>query len=265
MELKEFDIDYLCAKAICSGNGEYPNRRKIYYEANEDLVSIFDVVEVKDKDCFSVIGSGDQIITLKYEGAKKVEGFDFNRLAISHFVLRLWSIKYMNTLYPEIWNRNFMIKLLKQVKPKNKFEVDVYNYYAKLVNEKVDLDNLIDEDNSKNEGVLSYKSNEEVIPYLDSNVPLHFKDMFSPFKLDKEFDLAYISNILEWGLSEKESDSKLMIARDNLYRLLKPNGEVVCSKLARKGLEIDPMEREIFDCKFNVVFDNPINYVYRRK
>ena len=72
----------------------------VYFSTNEHLDDIFSYIDVKDKKVLSVIGSGDQAFYFYNNGAKKVDLFDINKLAIYYYFLRVWTMKYLNRSYP---------------------------------------------------------------------------------------------------------------------------------------------------------------------
>ena len=99
--------DYLASRVISFDKSTEDNEYgKIYYKCNEDLLNGCLDIDFAEKDVLSVVGSGDQILTARFLDAKRVDAFDKNRLTIYYFYLRLWSIKYENTLYPDILEDN---------------------------------------------------------------------------------------------------------------------------------------------------------------
>ena len=102
----------------------------IYFHSNEDLNSIFNEVDVSDKDVLTVLSSGDQAFHMYDRGAGSVEFFDVNKLTLYYFYLRVWTIKYLNRFYPELYlKNNFLNKVLRYVKPETEEEMQAYLYW----------------------------------------------------------------------------------------------------------------------------------------
>ncbi len=70
-----------------------PRFERIYSFSNENLVDLFQYFDVKDKECLSVLGSSDQVFDLFLHGAKRVDSFDMNSLAIYYFYLKKAAIE----------------------------------------------------------------------------------------------------------------------------------------------------------------------------
>ena len=115
--------DYLVSRMITFGK-KVDGYGQIFYQTNEDLIDPYLDVDFKDKKVLSVLGSGDQIFTSRYLEAETTDAFDFNRLSIYYFYLRLWSLQYRNQLYPKILDgdNTWLLSLLQMVKPRNNHE-----------------------------------------------------------------------------------------------------------------------------------------------
>ena len=92
MEKDIYTKDYLVSRLISMGK-TVDGYCKLYYQANENLVDFLDV-DFASKDVFSVLASSDQVLTARYLDAHKVDAFDFNRLTLNYFYLRIWSLQY---------------------------------------------------------------------------------------------------------------------------------------------------------------------------
>ena len=92
-------------------NSKYANYSKIYRYSNEDLCQVFSGFDFNNQDILSVIGSGDQAFYFYDKGAKSVDLFDKNKLAIYHFYLRKWAITYLNDFLPNIFSNNYIFDL----------------------------------------------------------------------------------------------------------------------------------------------------------
>lgn len=124
-------VDELIGKTqdVYDGHNEDDNYNSIYFHSNEYLREIFDAVNVEGKDVLTVLGSGDQALYMYDRGAKSVDLYDKNSLTLYYYYLRVWTIKYLNEFYPELYFKNdFLKKLLKYVKPQTEEEMIVYLY-----------------------------------------------------------------------------------------------------------------------------------------
>ena len=93
--------DYLVSRLISFGK-TVDGYGKLFYQTNEDLMDQYLDIDFQNKDVLSVLASGDQVFTSRLLDAKRTDAFDFNRLAIYYFYLRIWAIDYRDELYPRI-------------------------------------------------------------------------------------------------------------------------------------------------------------------
>jgi len=257
--------DYLGAK-IVSNNVILDYYSKIYYQANENLIDIYLDMDFEDKDVLSVVSSSDQIYTPKLLGARRVDGFDRNRLTKYYYYLRRWAIIYNDDLYPYPLingDRNYLAKLLNKVVVWSDKEKDAYEFWKSIYIQGVYIDNLFYDDRV-NVGKTLFEDN---VKYLyDTCVEdLNYAncDLFSEVNGKRTYDYIMISNILEYCRGDKE---KIKTVRDNLFKLLNKDGTVICSHLIRKPIGMDDKELEVFDEKFE--FDDygmNKGYVYKKR
>lgn len=241
--------DYLVSRIIADGK-EIDGYTKVYYMTNEDLCSIYRKVDFNDKDVLTVLASSDQVFTARYLGAKNVECFDKNRLAIYYYYLRKWSIKYMGCLYPNVLNGNnfWLRKLLSKVEVKTKEEKIVFDFFNKHVLNDTLLYNLFFDDYMNCRGTTLFESSDDLKGLVDQ--PLKFYDMnlFGSNDTNKTYDIVVISNILDWARGDND---KYRFACDNLSKLVRTNGVVICSNLVNREDEHYSRERRIFDSNFD--------------
>ena len=67
----------------------------LYFSSNENFNNLFSSFDFKDKDVFSIVGSGDQALYFYNQGARQVDLYDINIVSIYYYYLRLWCIKYL--------------------------------------------------------------------------------------------------------------------------------------------------------------------------
>ncbi len=239
MEKNEFTRDYLVSRLICMDK-EVKGYNKVYYKANENLVDYLDV-DFADKKVLSVLASSDQVLTARFLDASKVDSFDYNRLTLYYYYLRIWSIKYANTLYPDVLRNNrWLYKLLQQVKPSSKEELKALQFFKRHVYQDSDLSKFFFDIDKQPEEKELFQSPEDLKDCIDESLVFYHQDFFKPFHLQDTYDILLLSNILEWARGDKK---KLLIAKENISKLLKKDGTVICSNLVNRSLE---QEQQIF-------------------
>lgn len=228
----------------------------VFFHSNENLKGVFDQVDVAGKDVLTVLSSGDQALHLYDRGAKSVELFDINNLTIYYYYLRVWTIKYLNQYYPDVFfKNNFLERVLVHVKPTTKEEEIAYLYWKKFIwyfkdYGEDDLDELfllgfdiernIISDLSK---VKQRLNNEKYVFY---NI-----DLSKNVNLDKKYDVIFVSNIgdkIRGLISDDKGVKRLQIYEKNLLNLLNDNGIVIATNVVRNRRTSD--EARIFDNDF---------------
>ena len=250
--------DYYASRVISQGK-ILDNYDKIYFQTTEDLTKQKDL-DVEDKDVLTVLSSSDQLLTYRYLGAKSVETFDFNPLTKYYYYLRKWSIKYMNELYPNIYSRNWLWRCIKQVKCESDQEKIAFDFYFNHLKDGTNFVKLFYDIDAQPDGKTLYTSAEEVKPFVEEDLRFYQRNIFLPLTPHKQYHVVDISNSLDWARGDKH---KITVARDNLEKLLNPNGVVFCSYIVSRNLD---MEEEIFSEHF-VKETNPFSktYTYHRK
>lgn len=262
MEKSLFLKDYLASRLI-SQNKSIDGYGRIYYKANEDLINPCLDVDFQNKDVLAVLSSADHVLTARFLDANNVDAFDINRITIYYFYLRIWTIKYRNTLYPKILNgdKNWLGSLLSQITPTNSAEKNALDFFKKHLKDNTNLINLFYDVDVQPKGQTLYTSPSDLEDCLYPDLNFYQIDLFKKFHLHDTYDIIMISNILEWAHNDA---SKLTIAAENLGTILRSGGSVLCSSLIHRSLESLAKEKEIFSDLF--YFDgNPQSYQYIRK
>ena len=262
MEKKELLKDYLVSRLISFGK-KVDGYDKVFYQTNEDLVAPYLDIDFYNKDVLSVLASGDQVLTSRMLEAKKTDAFDFNRLSLYYFYLRLWSIEYRNELYPKILdgNNQWLRELLKVVIPRNEKEKEALKFYQQHIEDDTNLEKMFFDLYCQPEGRTLYTKPKELEGCLSPDLNFYPIDLFQKFDLNGSYDIVLISNILEWARNKPE---KLKIAYENLARIVNKNGVVLCSNLIyRSKAEMDE-EKRIFDQSFDFE-KTEAGYVYIKK
>lgn len=269
--MRDINSDILHTHFVMNGR-RFEDYNRVYYHSNENLKDIFSFIDVKDKNVLTVLGSGDQAFYAYDRGAKSVDMFDKNKLAIYYYYIRLWTIKYLDQYYPKFeFDIRFIRGLLSLVKIKNDEEKEAFNYWCKFVE-------FFD---SKKSEKIFYRGLYDEINRLEdlSKIKKRIKDGFTYYDIDvgknvssirKKYDVVYISNISDY-IEPKISSFELY--RDNLESLLKENGIIISINLRKLGIGERDLEREVFSDNFDVEelpyidrydFKIPAGKVYRK-
>lgn len=255
--------DYLAATCIARGK-QVDGYGNLYFETNENLSEIYRNIDFLDKDVLSALASSDQLFMARYMGARKVDTFDKNPLTPYYYYLRVWAVKYMNEIYPDGVLENdydWIDKLLSRVKPRNKEEADAYGFWSELAQKRVDFNRMFFY--NQPEGKMLFRTTNSIGSVIDEPLSFRHIDLFEEQDFVSKYDIAVMSNILEYARSDKK---KLEIASSNLSRLLRRDGIVLCSTLINRDKEAVELEKRIFDHNFEFSkLDKGVGYTYRKR
>lgn len=225
---------------------------QIYFNSNERLNDIYNNFDFNDKTIFSVLGSGDQAFHLINRGAKRVDLFDMNKMAIYYFYLRIWMIKYLDMYYYNKHLRSELINaLLKLVIPQNSNEEEALYFWKKLMEKNIfnDYEGLI-----FTRSCSSMKNNKidnltRIRDYLENNeFEFNNIDISDNISFNRKYDYLILSNIAEW-LSWLDYKKIWEFVR-NVDGLLKDDGIAICSTLGVD--DCDKRVRDVFDRMFSI-------------
>ena len=270
--MKKIDIDinkldYLASRVI-SMEKNLPkeiqgNYGQMYFKVNEKMADNILSFDYQDKSVLTVLSSSDQMLMLKSLEASEVDVFDVNRLTIYYYYLRRWSIKYNNELYPNIYNNNHLLRLIKKVKPETELEANAVKFYLRHIKEGTELDKLFYDIDRQTKGDALITTARQAAPYVEKEPTFYIFNLFEDVDLDKTYDYIYISNILEWA---QENRKKLMVAKENLEKLTNNNGIVICSNLNNRDENAIKKEKRIFNSSFERYdFEDKRGYVYKKR
>lgn len=270
--IDDISCDIELTRKVLTGNAN-SNIYNIYFETNEYISDILDNFDIKNKTVLTVIGSGDQAFHFYNRGAKKVDLFDINQLAIHYYYLRRWTIIYLGKSYPDYnFDERFLKNILSKVEPKNELEFNSYNYW----NSFIDLLNELAVGSSQLFNYSIMKRNENIFDNTNLNNILK-NDIFNYYNVDiarkvkipGKYDIIYTSNI---------SDYVFMTGNFNLYRLnlkklLKKSGIIISSKLnGFSGIDDEDIMKKsfVYHDLPDVYFTNeekfmPPGYYYTKK
>lgn len=213
---------WLCRKRKAAGC------QKVYFETNEDLDDIFKNVDFNNKDVLSVLSSSDQLFKLGFYNTKSIDTFDKNKFTYYYYYMRIWTIKCFGQLYPTglILNDYLWIEgLLSSIIPTSIEERNALLFWSTLFEMKVDFSKIFIRDWGKD---LNYSRDVDSCK-IPNDLKFSHMNLFKKQAFDKKYDIAVISNILEWS----NGDSRFLeILYKNLEQLLKKDGLVLCSRMA---------------------------------
>ena len=252
--------DLYYAKWLCRKR-EVAGYQQVYFETNEDLDKIFKNVDFNDKDVLSVLSSSDQLFKLGQYNIKSIDTFDKNILTYYYYFMRIWTIKYFGQLYPTglISNDYLWIDgLLSSVNPESVEEKNALIFWKSLFDKNVDFSKMFIRNSEKS---LNYSKNVD-----DCKIPDNFNfshiNLFKKQKFDKKYDVAVISNIMEWSNGDARFLERLYW---NLNQLLRDDGVVLCSRMAYNTSLYGVSLRNALGEKFIYNDFGNDGYVYQKK
>ena len=244
---------------------------KIYPFSNENIAACLPNFNLKEKDCLTVLGSGDQAMDMAYYDAKTLHTFDINPLTEYYFYLKkaalMSNISYREYLkffcyedYPNYHDGNleaFNEKTFNKIVPYLKD--DYYIFWSTLF----DLFDFYPLEIRKSNGLftsdeLSHQVLSQTITYLKEENYYKLKEKAANINITfsnaniknieqnitKKYDFIYLSNIIQYTntIYEKdifipmnESRKKELEAYkntvENLGNHLKDNGQIVAGYL----------------------------------
>lgn len=218
----------------------------VYPRSNEDLRGLYSYVDLYGKSVLSVLGSSDQVFYAYMNGALSVDAFDKNKLSLYYYYLRLWFMKYFNQFSPDL-SRNNIKSLLEKDTPANGMENVAYYYWNAIIKEFEDY--MIDAffiESPNNDIVTNWELKMIKDKVLDKELDFYNIDISKDNDIKKQYDVLIVSNIHDWIVHSGDS---LVNYIDNLYKLLKDDGEVLISSFILSGAVFfrDSLFREKFE------------------
>ena len=255
--------DYMAARFIARGQS-VDGYSRIYFCSNEDIMKAVKNLDIRDKNVMTVLASSDQLFTFNSLGAKEVDAFDHNILTIYYYYLRKWSIKYNDQLYPEFVMENDYERLKKllslvKVDENNPDEAQALTFWKKHATNRTDFRRMFYRDFMHK--TVSYDQ-EDVKPSLDKPVDFRQVDMTHETDFDRQYDLLYLSNIIEWEQLDKK---KLTAIKNNALRLINDDGLVLCTSFFSTDGYMTPQVRQVFEEDFDKQVLSQRSYCLRKK
>lgn len=227
ININKIEYDIKKTKEVIDGKVHNKNYKRVYFSSNENLPMLYENFDFKDKDVLTVLGSSDQLFHAYNSGAKHVDVFDKNTLAIYYLYLRIWVIEHYNKYYPNIkMNANYIKDLIEKVNPETKREYDKLQYWKRFVEEfpfyfsplMFNTDKKGYKDNYlKDLSVLKERLSKRNFSFYNFDIQLDIN-------LDKKYDLIIVSNISDYV-------SYMERYMNNLYNLLVDNGKILATNV----------------------------------
>ncbi len=258
--------DFLACEDVCKGRA-LDNYSLIYFKSNENIRDFYSCFDFDNKDVLSVMSSGDQAFMANYLGARKTDTFDKNILAHYYLYLRKWQVKYNNEQYPEeLIDNNYLwlSDLLSKVEPSiDRYENTSFRFWYMHLKHQTRFNKLFFSDPREGKTIDSVDNKFIRAASKRMNfMRLDFFDKDISIKTNK-YDIVLFSNILDWARS---NDKFILNTKNNLYRILKDDGIVLCNSLMNSSKESIDLERYIFSDDFNYQnYGKDKGYVYRKK
>ncbi len=251
----------------------------IYSRNTEDLNRIASHIDFRNKEIYSVLSSSDILFYLYLNGAKKVDTFDINSLTYRYYFLRKWllesnfldaenlGIKEIDSIIKSHRNANdinerescLLWQYYLDLKQKEKFyEESSFRFYN---------DALFENCYMKFDFPYSEEEIKKLVDKLNSN-KLDFEviDILSDsYNNSQKYDIVYLSNILDLKTANYVEN-----AMNNMNKLLKDNGIVVCTNMVnhpyfdlfseQTNIFSKYFEYEILDIELRGIAKNRVKY-----
>jgi len=223
----------------------------IYSRSNENLIELFNRINLEGKDVYTVLSSSDFLLSAVYQGAKKVDCFDIMPITYRYFHLRRWLAQYgledanglskttllqiVNSTELNIKSENekdsiiFWQYLLNKIYNMHFYSSDLFEYIENVLCPFSDMREINKKLNIIDEPVFDNIDICEEIKYDDK----------------RKYDVVYLSNIIDYN-REKLKIEKLIL---NVLKLLKDKGSIICAHMSQ--FENFEIEQEMFSKYFN--------------
>lgn len=242
----------------------------LYSRTNEDLNSLFNLINVKDKNVLSVLSSSDYLFSSLYKEAHKIDTFDINAITYRYYFLRKWLIAN-GYLDAKNLSCKDIFKLISTINPKSSEEKDsilFWKYYFNLSRSRKDClyyhDDLFIDINAKK---MIYEDNLSDVANMLESYDLGFRhlNICNAYLIDKKYDVIFLSNIMDYNRKYK---SRMNYICEYLNNILNDNGIIVLSHFIffpKFNLENDIFSK-YFDYISLDIIDGGVNYyIYKKK
>ena len=241
----------------------------LYFSTNEPINELFSSIKIEDKDVLTVLASSDHYFYSCFYNAKSIDTFDKNKLTIYYFYLRKWEIEYLDSFYPDkkiFRSHKHIYELLQKVSPETEEEQEAYQFWRSFIKRSFPFSNSALFYYSNTTKKTNIEDLNSIKKYIKKH-PFSFEEMdiFEPLERYKQYDIIILSNILEYcGIDKFE------VCRDNLLRLLKNDGIILCSNVIKPAFPIEKKRelelfKEVFTYSSITRGKKEIGYTYQKK
>lgn len=208
---------------------------KIYPFATENIYGCFSSYDFQDKDCLTVLGSSAQMLYMYTNGAKNVTTFDINKFSVYYFYL-IKAFLLSNLAKEDLVNifkmkdekdvKKIFSKVAKYLKgDAYVFWKTLYNIYKEKLFNKEILFHYVDTPTIYYTNGILDSENWNILKKIITNIEPNFmhcniKDL--PNSLNNQYDLMYLSNIIEYTDSiyiEKNKVDSLIKYKELLMKI----------------------------------------------
>lgn len=222
----------------------------LYSMTTENLAKLFEKIDVKDQDIYTVLSSSDLLFSLLAYQAKHVDSFDINPISNRYFHLRKWLLQYklLNPDSISIKGLSNIVNGYMEFGIKEEQESAIlWRYYLDHIDSIYFYDSVLFEHVDNFEVSYQDKIGKILESLNQRNPQFDCIDICSKLnnKKDRKYDKVFLSNILDYNRKPK----RLEIVYNNMLQLLKAGGSVICSNIENYR-DID-IEKEIFSRGFS--------------
>jgi hypothetical protein len=227
---------------------------KIFPRSNECLMELFNRVDVKDNNVYSVLSASDYLFSLYNNGASNVDTFDIQPLTLRYYYLRKWILAtgFLDADDLDLYAiKGLVINMYekRQFLSKDEEESIIFwlSYLDRISSYRIYKSELFYDMCGKYDKV-PYKNNYKCLANSLNSKLLKFDniDICESNTIDLYkfhcYDKIFLSNIIDYNGSRE----KLTNLLTNVRSLLKENGEIICSCLFRTERGESKLQEEIF-------------------
>lgn len=221
---------------------------RVYQSSNEEIEDLYSDIDFTGKKVLSVLASGDQPLMAYLKGASKVDTFDINKLTLYYYYIRIWTMKFFHTFYPEPYLcKEYINSLLSYVKPNDENERNSVEYWKKILARIEEYELLLMFFSKSTIIHLNRNEINELNYIISRNKPKFFNiDISKENNIDEKYDIVITSNIVDWVYSD---NGNLAEYKKNLSKLVKPKGIILSSNIDNE--RYIPCEKTFFDEDFD--------------
>lgn len=222
----------------------------LYSMTTENLAKLFEKIDIKDQDIYTVLSSSDLLFSLLAYQAKHVDSFDINPISNRYFHLRKWLLQYklLNPDSISIKGLSNIVNGYMEFGIKEEQESAIlWRYYLDHIDSIYFYDSVLFEHVDNFEVSYQDKIGKILESLNQRNPQFDCIDICSKLnnKKDRKYDKVFLSNILDYN----RKPERLEIVYNNMLQLLKAGGSVICSNIENYR-DID-IEKEIFSREFS--------------